>query len=297
LALVAIDFVDGSRGYGHDGTCLWFTATAGRSWTLTHCPPDDAGRGAPIEAIRFVSPDVGWIQMTTALLRTTDGGRTWKPTDPRPDVLFGFDFADAERGWWVGFRLTPSMQEPKGVIFRTDDGGATWVEQAPGTEPLAREYFHAVWAGSADDVWVAGSAILHSTDGGNAWQPAAIDRAALSARRNVSIQFAGPAVGWIRRNPAETFFLTVDGGRHWQERRGPSGIPFNDDLLFVDESRGWLAGGTLFVTADGARTWQEAFAAIQGAPADASFYDLDYLPSARIVLAAGDHHLAACQLP
>jgi photosystem II stability/assembly factor-like uncharacterized protein len=75
----------------------------------------------------FIDPQNGWLVVATdtnaeALMRTSDGGRTWSTVDPHlPDATTyagspTLTFVDTSHGFWA----TGS------ALFTTSDGGATW---------------------------------------------------------------------------------------------------------------------------------------------------------------------------
>ena len=68
-------------------------------------------------------------------------------------------FADAQRGYAVGER---------GLILRTDDGGASWKDQESGL----KLNLYSVAAASRDDVLVVGDQgrVLQTRDGGETWE-------------------------------------------------------------------------------------------------------------------------------
>jgi photosystem II stability/assembly factor-like uncharacterized protein len=55
------------------------------------------------------------------LLRTTDGGETWRPVKTLPDGILDLDFIDLNQGWAVY----------GGFVLRTIDGGETWQQMSP----------------------------------------------------------------------------------------------------------------------------------------------------------------------
>jgi photosystem II stability/assembly factor-like uncharacterized protein len=94
------------------------------------------------------------------ILRTEDGGETWKRVDRNvKEWLYAVAFADTQRGYAVGAR---------GIILRTDDGGATWKDLETG---LTTNLF-AIGLAGPDDVIVTGDQgrILNSKDAGQSWQ-------------------------------------------------------------------------------------------------------------------------------
>jgi photosystem II stability/assembly factor-like uncharacterized protein len=73
--------------------------------------------------------------------------------------LYGLDFVDSLRGFAVG---------AKGIILRTDDGGATWKDLESGIDTT----IFSVSAASRLDALVAGDQgrVLRTKDGGESWE-------------------------------------------------------------------------------------------------------------------------------
>ncbi len=73
-------------------------------------------------AMRF-EDEPGPCPCSIALMRTDDGGRNWRDIARVPVALRDFTFADDRRGWAIGL----AADSNRSVIYRTSDGGATWV--------------------------------------------------------------------------------------------------------------------------------------------------------------------------
>jgi photosystem II stability/assembly factor-like uncharacterized protein len=159
--------------------------------------------------------------------------------------LYAVFFLDTSLGWAAGDSNT---------ILKTTDGGKTWTlltEQQKGGNR-----FESIRFTSPTDGWVqspTGGALLHTSDGGESWQPAAklpqgfgFGRAG-SVRRGVREQLAGSHV-----------YRTRDGGRTWTLL---GELPQNDydAVFFLDDQNGWAAGGMgrTASTRDGGKTWTE----------------------------------------
>jgi photosystem II stability/assembly factor-like uncharacterized protein len=163
-------------------------------------------------------------------------------------------FADGKRGWMGG---------DGGFVYRTEDGGRTWLKQAVGTNDQINDlYFH----NKEDGYLVAGSAIHITEDGGRTWREARRFRPADfggGAPELYSVRFASKKKGWIvgsisRRDVVTDSLVlhTDDGGATWRTQL----VPSRDELInldFADDKRGWIAGdkGTILATTDGGLNW------------------------------------------
>jgi photosystem II stability/assembly factor-like uncharacterized protein len=113
-----------------------FTADGGRTWEDRL---ENSGIAFPNGEwgwkIQFLTPQVGFVSLENfngaAILKTTDGGQTWKRievNDPQKNVdLEGVGFINEQVGWVGGWGpdLDPNPG-PDGVSSGTTDGGATW---------------------------------------------------------------------------------------------------------------------------------------------------------------------------
>jgi photosystem II stability/assembly factor-like uncharacterized protein len=114
--LLSVDFVSARRGFAvrDDGETLW-TASGGRHWTLlTSVGRDD------VTGVSFGDPRHGYLTLGAdtdfgGLLRTSDGGRTW-----RPQVIAHHELAQVVAlGKGGGVAVTDGF----GQLFATTHGG------------------------------------------------------------------------------------------------------------------------------------------------------------------------------
>lgn len=193
-----------------------------------------------VSTLRMVSPDVGWAVAGGArggvLLRTTDGGHTWRDVTPA-----GFGavaggaataaFLNAQDAWAVaggsrGF-----------TVFRTTDAGTSWQRTAL---PAAPALGFSLSFADAEHGWLLvdkGAGMFHeavdlygTVDGGAHWSVVSRTRAnggtpgalPLEGEKG-GITFASPTVGWVPiLDPAgASLYRTADAGRTWRPQRLP----------------------------------------------------------------------------
>jgi photosystem II stability/assembly factor-like uncharacterized protein len=253
--LRGVFFLDQNRGWvaGSGGTLLE-TSDGGQTWRRLNTLTKDNLRD-----VYFANQKIGWLvverdvfklktndEPRTYLLKTEDGGLTWRPV-----FLNGADvnarlvravFADAERGWVFG---------ETGVVFATTDGGAHWVRQPAPTKHLLLggafvDYTHGWLVG-------AGATILQTNNGGVTWQSGNVRDGA--GTRFTSASFVGNSLGWAV-GTAGRVFATNDGGHTWFAQRSNVDVDLLD-VKFIDASIGWAVGsqGTLLSTRDGGMHW------------------------------------------
>ncbi len=129
-----------SNGGGSSLELIFRTSTGGASWQQSQVPSGHTGT-----ALSFVNIQDGWLldnqgaaagSEAVDVYRTTDGGTTWKKIasatpDGKGALPFGGDktglsFVSATTGWVTGAEPVENFF----WLYRTQDGGITWKQQA-----------------------------------------------------------------------------------------------------------------------------------------------------------------------
>jgi photosystem II stability/assembly factor-like uncharacterized protein len=228
-------------------------------WRLT-------SRSVHLQAVQMLDAQTALVAGASAeltggaVLKTEDGGATWKKrgidTSNPFNTLF---FIDETTGWVAG---------GGGFIMRSDDSGDTWRRQdGPGFAQIYDLHFV-----SPDTGWMVGmkgsfvfprdALIARTNDGGEGWIPQGTGIKAFLQGVHFVTSDSGWAVGIAGsvNNPMGGIILrTTSGGRFGSWKTVVSGsIPFMNDLYFQDTKLGWAVGadGTLLKTTDGGTQWQ-----------------------------------------
>lgn len=155
--------------------------------------------------------------------------------------LFDAKLLDGGVGWVVG---------AFGAIYKTTDGGKTWVAQKTPT----LDYLYSVDFATPERGVVVGKSgtILTTEDGGTTW----VQRTSGTERNLFSVSFASPDSIWAVGDWG-AIAHSADGGKTWTDRS------LEDDIVltsvdFVDDKHGLLAGefGTVRYTQDGGTTFE-----------------------------------------
>lgn len=105
-------------------SAIYVTRDGGDTWSLTPAIPDGAGE------TNFLSAEEIVIYNGEQFHVTRDAARTWVSVSP--DIVFGESFANMEfvspnAGWVITLDPTTNQRS----LYRTSDGGATWLPVLP----------------------------------------------------------------------------------------------------------------------------------------------------------------------
>lgn len=210
------------------------------------------GQSVTVTRVRMHDTAAGWglggeIAVGDHVLRTDDGGETWRdvtPPEPAPGpgepgkVAVGF-FLDASSAW-ATYYLDPAQEPPVPVVWRTRDGGGSWEASQPLDTGDMMEPYQPSDIRFVDDRngWLLvhrGAGMNHdyvslyrTADGGESWAQI-VDPASdnsIQSCYKTGIVFADPQTGWLTRDcygvvPGLSFDRTSDGGATWQSQPLP----------------------------------------------------------------------------
>ena len=184
----------------------------------------------------------------SAVLRTTDGGKTWTRTSFGDALLADVAFSDRRHGVLVALDR----------IWSTRDGGRTWSlrKQFPMT------VLTSVAAGDGRQAWVAGwgtqdgaPLVWATRDGGATWRRLRIDVPAPKPGALQTRQIAGAGGSRLWLTCDAGVLATADGGRTWELQKVAAGPP--QAIAAADEQHVLATTqlATIVATADGGATW------------------------------------------
>ncbi|MFI6011014.1 WD40/YVTN/BNR-like repeat-containing protein [Streptomyces sp. NPDC051243] len=249
-----------------------------------------------------VSRNTAWLAGTAGtVLRTTDGGATWRNVSPPGAAELQFrdvEAFDSRRAVVLAIGEGEASR-----VYRTDDGGATWTEAFRNTD--ARAFYDCMTFldrrhGLAMSDPVDGRfRILSTSDGGRSWHvlpgdgmPAAQEGEAGFAASGQCLVGSGPKDVWLATGGAARARVlhSADRGLTWTATDTP--IPAGDPargvfaLAFRDRTHGLAVGGdyrpdqasprAAARTGDGGVTWQPA-----ATPVNAYRSGVAWLPHSR----------------
>ncbi|WP_327361129.1 MULTISPECIES: WD40/YVTN/BNR-like repeat-containing protein [unclassified Streptomyces] len=268
--------VKGSDVKGSDAQGL-----RGVGWALKETGKDSRFRG-----LAAVSRSTAWVAGSKGtVLRTVDGGRSWRDVSPPGAVAEGLELRDIEA---FDARRAVALSIGEGEasrVLRTEDGGATWTETFRNPDPRAfydcLTFFDSRHGLAVSDPVDGRFRILSTDDGGRNWSvlpstgmPDALPGEAGFAASGQCLVSAGSRDVWLATGggAAARILHSADRGRTW--RIAESGIPAGDPakgvfaLAFRDRTRGLAVGGdyrtgeaspqAAAASADAGRTWSPA---------------------------------------
>ena len=248
---------------------------------------------ADLHDVYFHDAQTGWaVGSQGVILKTTDGGQTWKRYQPRPkkivddrpleeklrslnqpravqretpvfnDSLWNryrldsVHFVDSRHGWAAGGYELPYVQRTRAVILRTNDGGESWHS----IDNLMLGRIREIQFGDDRNGWAIGdggglstTGIAYTSDGGITW----------------STRTDGPWMNWKTAALAGEHFVALNRSgslaRIINDEFSPSVIKSNKsatifDLSMTSSTTGWAIGnaGTVLETRDGGTSWTDA---------------------------------------
>jgi photosystem II stability/assembly factor-like uncharacterized protein len=287
-------FVDDNNGWAvatGPRTNVFRTTDRGLHWASVNAPDIVEGHLADTAVIGTSAVFLAYTggQQAT-VLRTSDGGQTWKSSTFRFKDAVGANlfFVNRNVGWLL-LHTRVGMNHDWAEIFRTEDEGASWTRLTPDLEHSRPDNLSYLGGKSkpvfvdAKTGWIGegpvakGKAGLYrTTDGGTAWQ--AQELALPKDAENADLSVAAPQffsesegivpVSWYADGKEVlSLFVTHDGGRTWGSPP-PFSTGYSGPLqtYFSSAKTGWAWVGKpdssvmspVFQTIDGGHTWLKA---------------------------------------
>ena len=264
-----------------------------------------SGVKSRLRGISAVNERVAWASgADSTVLRTNDGGDTWKRLFVTADSVDfrDIDAIDSQTAYVLSIGNGPSSR-----IYKTTDGGETWTLQFKNEDPKVFLDAISFWDanhGIAFGDSVAGKFYILMTDnGGRDWKrvpenslPPALENEGAFAASGTNIAIVGKKYAWIATGagPKSRVLMTADRGRTWTISEtplasGPSAGAFS--IAFRDAKHGVIVGGdyrketeavdNLVITTNGGASWQ----LVKGLSGYRSV--VAYLPSSKRMVAVG----------
>ncbi|MFF5360567.1 WD40/YVTN/BNR-like repeat-containing protein [Streptomyces scabiei] len=249
-----------------------------------HWEEKRTGTEARFRGLAAVSRNTAWLAGSAGtVLRTGDGGRTWR--DVSPPGAGELQFRDIEAFDARRAVVLAIGEGEASRVYRTDDGGATWTESFRNTDPRAfydcLTFFDPRHGLAMSDPVEGKFRILSTKDGGRSWtvlpnegMPPALEGEAGFAASGQCLVSSGPRDVWMATGGAARARVlhSADRGLTWTA--ADTGVPAGDPargvfaLAFRDRAHGIAVGGdyradqtsprAAATTGDAGRTWKPA---------------------------------------
>jgi len=233
---------------------LLVTADGGASWTPQKF-------FLPERAVDVAFPDArtGWIATDAGtVLETVNGGAGWTVVGKVKLTVKAVAAVDPENAWIVGAATGTGGDPGASSIFRTSDGGKTWLRTGFGSALLADVAFMDARHG----VLVALDRIWSTRDGGRTWRlRKRLPMTVLTSVVAGDSQHAWVA-GWGTQDGAPFVWATRDGGTTWRRLRidvpAPQpGALQTRQIACAGETDLWITcDAGVLATSDGGATWK-----------------------------------------
>jgi len=300
-----------------DAGSVFTSADRGTSWTrrpvwTPNSPILKKVGTVPLLAVDFVNSSTGWAVgyrainsanattiVTSAMLKTTDGGVTWaaqdlpdpRTVDPLPVRRFALtdvSFVDENDGWaTANYSVTGGRTIC--AILRTINGGASWQVANQWQSPISAQKDAIQLLSQVDFVnattgWATGwgydaskplghqwgYVVLSTTDGGATW---AISQFGDGQARISAMDFTSASDGWLATAsladyaPA-TIWRTTDGGATWSAKTTKQGATItglaaspSGECYATGQTQGLYDWeGFVLHSTDAGATWSQEFA-------------------------------------
>lgn len=204
------------------------TYPAWEPWpTSTAIPTLPPGQALTFASLHMNDEQNGWGIAGERIVRTRDGGQTWKDVTPNdcPYRDIGFFALDANTAWATSYSLYAggcALEQNQdviwGTIWHTADGGSTWQEQPVCLLGEECDFNFAVAPAAYYPV------ALHFVDERSGWLLLVVDHVMFQDRYRI--------------------YQTKDGGSHWvpviDSMGGPLAMSVTG-LAFQDRQTGWMS--------------------------------------------------------
>lgn len=262
----SVAWVSGSQG------TVGRTVSGGMQWQFHAVPGMEKADLRTLYAFDSLHALVGNAGSPAVLLRTVDGGKTWKEVyrNSHPDAfLDGVDFWDEKRGLVYGDPINRRL-----LLLKTTDAGQTWLDVPEAKRPLL-DSGEASFAASGTNIRVWGkSKVLIATGGrvsrlwfseneGQSWKnlPAPILQGkasqgifAVAIHDKTWMMVGGDYLADTLRK--QHIYYSANEGRNWTFPKEPT-LGYRESVEFIKENI-WLSTGPSGTeqTLNGGDTWQ-----------------------------------------
>jgi photosystem II stability/assembly factor-like uncharacterized protein len=218
-----------------DTTPLYVTQDGGETWNAVTAIDGPVVKGlCAIDVLRTQFINAGVLDSRTVihaagrvggpafLMRSMDGGKTWRSSDlsAHTKMILDVKFFNESEGLIMGASDTDTANS-NALILHTNDGGATWKNVYQSTRPFeltwktsfpSRNVGYTTIQSYNPDKTASQRYVAKTTDGGKSWKelPLVNDHSV----REFGVGFADSNLGWV--GTSNGGYQTTDGGATWK---------------------------------------------------------------------------------
>src|SRR5438552_10188481 len=284
-SLTAIRILDIHNGWALTASSILKTTDGGRHWK--DMTPVNAGLNQDARG-QFLNTQDAWIAIGPAnqqegpgiaVLRTTDGGRSWQRStinDPQVALIDVPHFLNVQQGW-LAVSSTPGAGSAGTDIWYSNNDGQTWTKRSSNKDSSGLNLGYVTGIsfrdaqvgiatgnrGAGGDNAVPSIALTHN--GGQTWQTQMLPHLLGGyvnpmATSQPPVFFGNvvvlPVTITAQSGPVLDLYRSNDGGLNWFQT---SAVPIQaDNTYVVDPSHAWATdtqSGKLYSTSDGGNHW------------------------------------------
>jgi photosystem II stability/assembly factor-like uncharacterized protein len=276
--IAAVQFIDDSTGFfsarkpGQDSYSLYKTTDRLKSWSMID-------HSHNITTFFFLDRDQVCAIAGNSMLKSTDGGNTWKEKlylgNLKLDKLYFWN--NVGLSFYRGGNIIIGLAPPgRGTLLKSADQGEHWtidkltydfqdvcfINQDRGFAAGGDLYMHRPTSGYGD--------MFVTDDGGKTWE------VSFSTYQKIeSCFFVNPTLGFLLSRviggSSSDIYKTTDGGKSWENILGApvDGVDIEGlDICFVNEENGWavgegrnldVRGPIIIATRDGGKNWDASW--------------------------------------
>ena len=245
---------------GNDSAHILFTDDLGETWTVQY---NDSSKTKFFNYIEMFDSKNG-VAMGDApsdsgsalFLQTSDGGQNWNAMENNLQI-FGsgdtwrrLDFVSPDVGFFCEY-WGHKPEETQGIT-KTIDGGNNWEVVKPNVGPLLMKFYDKNIGLARTIKYIEPNSyvfqIQRTLDGGDSWQVFETDSTGWA--NDFEFIPGDPSKVWFVDGWGNSLFYSNDTGRTWSKQSINNEDIYGRDIVFVDESHGWILGdnGNLFYT-------------------------------------------------
>lgn len=217
------------------GTNIMRTTNGGQLWTVEEYPEDNVF----LNRLRFLDSLNGWMGGGVGrIVKTTDGGATWKRKMVDSSQCAGFPIVDLGISEGRMLFTAGGHIDIWGVMWRSTNGGESWQASCVAPEPVySIHVFDSLRVLGVGGDFEYGASTIRTSNGGVTWHYQVLDLFGVG----MGLSFRTPSEGWATLGFAEELIFTLDAGITWHTVPVPGEIPVYD-LSFPDSLHGYGVG-------------------------------------------------------